>query len=147
MKKINTVTLCASASFYKRLWEVKGELNHRGFKVKIPNTALIMRKNNDFNVRKHKTWLTNALDYQLKRKLMNEHFKKVISSDCILVINLKKHNLKGYIGGNVLMEMTLAHHFKKKIFILNRIDENLPIKEEVLGLFPVFLDGDIAKIS
>jgi hypothetical protein len=48
---------------------------------------------------------------------MKGHFKKVLDSDAILVTNFEKNGVEGYIGGNVLMEITLAFHYKKPIFI------------------------------
>lgn len=62
-------------------------------------------------------------------------------------MNNEKNGVLGYIGGNVLMEMTIAFHFKKPIFIVNDISEDLPLKEEVYGMQPVFLNGDLSKIK
>src|SRR3989344_7809336 len=116
--KSKTITLCASASFYKGINQIKEDLIKLGFIVLIPHTASIMQKNNDFNVAHYKTWITSG-DYNKKKKLMDGHFKKIVKGDSILVINNTKHGVKGYIGGNVLMEMAIAYFLKKKIFILN----------------------------
>lgn len=78
---------------------------------------------------------------------MNGHFKKVVQADAIFVVNNKKHGIQGYIGGNVLMEMTLAYYFKKKIFIWNDITSDLSIEEEVRGLKPIFINQNLAKIK
>ena len=78
---------------------------------------------------------------------MNGHFKKVLEADVILVTNFEKNGMPGYIGGNVLMEMVLAFHYKKPIFIYNSISEDLGIKEEVYGLNPIFLNGDLNTLK
>jgi predicted nucleic-acid-binding protein len=106
-----------------------------------------MKRNNDFNVDHYKTWYKNAADYTKKKKFIVDHFKKVMQADAILVVNEEKHGMPGYIGNNVLMEMVIAFHHKEKIFILNQISEDLPIKEEVLGLFPTFIQGDLLQIK
>ncbi|MBI4089576.1 MAG: hypothetical protein HY424_02615 [Candidatus Levybacteria bacterium] len=145
-KKTKTITVCASASFVKEVLILEEELKKLGYKVLIPITAYEMKKKNDYNVGHYKTWFKNSKDYKIKTKLMNDHFKKVIKADAILVVNNEKRGLAGYIGGNTLMEMTLAYYFKKPIFILNEISNKLPIKEEVLGVNPIFLKGSIKNL-
>jgi hypothetical protein len=143
MKKINTIVICSSASFYKNLFPIQEALKSFGYKVVLPKTAKKMKKNNNFDVVSHKTWYKNPKDYYKKRALMDAHFKEVVKGDAILVTNFDKNGVKGYIGGNALMEITLAYYFKKPIFILNDIAVNSPIKEEIYGVNPVFLKGNL----
>ncbi len=105
-----------------------------------------MQKRNDFDVDKHKTWFKNKKDYHKKTKLMLKHFKKIIDADAILILNLEKRGLQGYIGGNTLMEMTLAFHYKKPIFIYDNISEELSFKEEIYAVNPKFIERDLKKI-
>lgn len=142
-KKI--ITICSSASFYKQVLEVEKELKKLGFKVKIPHIARVMKKTNNFNVSFYKTWFENKKDYKIKTNLMKKHFKKVMEADAILVLNYDKNGIKGYIGGNVLMEMVLAFHYKKKIFIYDYLGD-LQIKEEIYGLNPIFINKDLKRI-
>lgn len=64
-----------------------------------------------------------------------------------MVVNLEKKGMKGYIGGNTLMEMGLAFFLKKPIFIYRPISEELVHKEEIYGLLPIFINGDLEKIK
>lgn len=143
-KKI--ITLCSSASFYRDLLEIEKQLKKAGFQVKIPITAQRMKRSGNFNVADYKTWYTNKNDYKKKTKLMNEHFKKVLTANAILVVNNEKNGIKGYIGGAVLQEMTLAYLHKKQIFLWNDIISELSFEEEVRGLYPIIIDRDITKI-
>lgn len=142
-----TITLCSSVSFYKDVLDIEKQLKKLGFKTKIPKTARIMAKNKNFSVSYYKTWYKNPADYKLKTALMNGHFKKVIASDAILVINNEKNGVPGYIGGNVLMEMTVAYLNKKPIFLWSDISEDLAIKEEIRGLNPIIIGRDLNKIK
>ena len=117
-----------------------------GYKVVIPPTAYKMRKAKNFDVDVHKTWYKNPEDYWKKQRFMDWHFREIKKGDGILVANYDKKGIKGYIGGNVLMKIAIAYYFKKPIFILFDIEENSPIKEEVYGVNPVFLRGDITKL-
>jgi len=141
-----TITICSSASFYKQVIEVEKVLKSMGFKVKIPMTANEMKKKGNFNVETFKPWLTGKSNYRRKTFLTKQHFKKVVSGDAILVLNYKKNNIEGYIGGAVLAEMAVALHFKKPIYVLNPIPSRLTYTEELLGMQPIVLNGDLAKI-
>ncbi len=144
--KINVVTICCSASFYRQALEVQRDLRKRGFRVKIPHTANKMKKSGNFKVERYKTWFKNPEDYKIKARFMRQHFKKVLECDAILVLNYEKNNLQGYIGGNGLMEMALAFHHKKPIYVLNPVSTTSPLYEEILGMAPIFLHGDIERI-
>ncbi len=126
---------------------VEKKLKKSGYKVLIPKTARIMQKKGDYNDNKHRTWLTNEKDYKIKKSLMDGHFKKILRSDAILVVNNEKKGIKGYIGGNVLMEITVAYMQKLRIFILNPIDSKSPFEEELKAIDCIFLNQDLSKMK
>jgi len=141
------ITLCSSASFYRDVLKIERELKKLGFSVKIPKTANWMKRQRNFDPVSYKTWMQNPKDFKIKNRLIDDHFKKILASDAILVVNQEKRGLNGYIGGNVLMEMTIAYLHQKPIFILNSVSKKIAIYEEVLGLEPIFIDGDLEKIK
>jgi hypothetical protein len=141
------ITICSSASFYKNVIAIETQLKKMGYKVKIPKTANVMKKTGNFNVADYKTWYVNKEDYKKKTALMDGHFKKVLEADAILVVNNEKNGIMGYIGGNTLMEMTLAYHYKKPIFLWNDVTSSLAIEEEVRGLHPIIISQDLTKIT
>lgn len=146
-KKQKIITICASVSFAKEMLVIEKELKKLGFKVIIPKTAKMMKRNNNFDVAFYKTWYKNKNDYKKKKTFMDDHFKKIIAGDAVLIVNHLKNNLPGYIGGNTLMEMAIAYHYKKPIFIYNPISEESNIKEEIYGLFPIFINQNLNLIA
>ena len=146
MRKIKTITLCSSAAFYKTVGQIKEELTALHYKVLMPHTAERMRKSGDYDVNHYKIWFKDPRQYGRKSYLMRRHFAEVAKADAILVINLEKRRQKGYIGGNVLMEMGLAFYLRKRIFILNQIPKKSPLYEEVVGMMPTFINGDLKKL-
>lgn len=144
-KKI--ITICSSASFYKQVADIQIQLRKLGYKVKIPKTASKMIQSGDFDVENYKIWLKDENAYKIKTRLMDEHFKKVVECDAILVVNMEKKGIPGYIGGNVLMEMVIAYHYKKPIYIWNPIDHVSPFEEEIIGLKSIFINRDLSKIK
>jgi hypothetical protein len=105
-----------------------------------------MKKSGDYRVETYKTWYKNPKDYKKKASLMREHFKKVVECDAVLVLNYEKNGTQGYIGGNGLMEMALAFHLRRPIYILNPVLESSPLYEEILGVNPVFLNGSLSNL-
>ncbi len=141
------ITLCSSANFYKHVNEIADELESKGYRAIVPETAKKMRKSGNYNVSAVKTWIKNEAHLYKKQKLMDTNFKEVEHSDAILVINDKKHGAEGYIGPNVFMEMALAYYLKKPIYILNGVKDDSNIYEEVYGMGNIILDGDLSKIK
>ena len=124
------IFLCASMNFYEELVKIEKELMDKGFKVEIPVSAKLMKSKNDFIVEHFKGKTTSAQ----KGLYIKENFVNIASCDAILVINNEKNGISGYIGPNVLMEIGLAFHLNKQIYIWNQYPENAPYKDELLAL-------------
>jgi NTP pyrophosphatase (non-canonical NTP hydrolase) len=82
---------------------------------------------------------------KIENDYLNQHYKAILESDAVLIINLEKNGIKNYIGGNVLIEMGQAYVNNKKIFLLNSIPE-MKYTEEIIALKPISLNGDLSKI-
>lgn len=144
-KKI--ITICCSMHFYEKVYEIEKMLKKLGFKVKIPKTMNKMKKSGNYNLGDYKTWYKNESHYYKKKALMDDHFKKVINCDAVLIVNEEKNGVRGYIGGNTLMEMVIAYHYKKPIFVWNSLMKNFSFEEEIKGMKAIFLDQDLLKIK
>jgi nucleoside 2-deoxyribosyltransferase len=142
-----TITICSSAAFFKEVLEFEKKLLELGFKVLVPCTARQMKKEGNFNDSDFKPWFKDSSAYKRKTLLMRDHFKKVVNADAILVVNLRKHEVDGYIGGNTLMEIALAFHLRKPIFVLNEVPSDFFLYEEIAGVNPVILNGNLNLIK
>ena len=147
MKKAKTIiTICSSAAFYKQAIDIQDGLNNLGCEVIVPITATRMKESGNFDVSHYKTWFANTKDYHMKAHYMRTHFEKVEKADAILVLNYEKNGVQNYIGGNVLMEMSLAFWLNKPIFILNEVTEESSFEEEIWGMEPILLHGDFSML-
>jgi hypothetical protein len=135
------ITICSSANFYKQAGEIKEQLQNLGLEVIIPAMAEKMKETGDYEVSHYKTWYADPGDYHKKASLMHGHFDEVAKADAVLILNYEKNGKQNYIGANVLMEMALAFHMKKPIFILNEMPTDSAFEEELLGMMPVILHG------
>ena len=122
------------------------QLERQGFIVVLPDTAQRMRTGGLTNVEAVLDWSTNPLGYEGKGQLIRGHFNKIAQGDAILVANYAKTDKPDYIGPNVLMEMALAFYLRKQIYVLYGCPERSPLRDEILALSPMFLNGDMTKI-
>lgn len=79
-----------------------------------------------------------------KAEAIREHFAKIEWSDAIVVVNSEKNGVAGYIGGNTLMEMALAFHLKKPIY-LTQTAPDVSYREEILGMLPLKVEELLAQ--
>lgn len=141
------LAICASASFYTEVINFSYQLEKLGLIVVLPKTATKMKAGNGDNKEVIIDWSIAPEGYHGKALLIREHFNEIEKSDAILVINYEKHSKKNYIGPNVLMEMSTAFYLNKPIYVLNGIPEDSPLIDEILGLEPIFLNGDVSKLK
>lgn len=71
------------------------------------------------------------------------HYKHILESDAILIVNAEKNGVKNYIGGNVLIEMGQAYVNDKKIFFLYDMPTNSGYLDEIESMDPICLNGNL----
>ncbi|MCL5006922.1 MAG: hypothetical protein M1153_02155 [Patescibacteria group bacterium] len=152
------ITICGSIGFYKEMETARDELIKFGHEVKIPELTLevppefgegrkiyfgqYVEQNGGIDAfpSKHKIW-------DLKEGAINDHFLKIDWCEGILVVNHEKRGIRGYVGGNTLIEIGVAFYLKKKIYILNQVSSNLSYKQEIMGMKPTILNGNLAGLK
>ena len=142
------ITVCGSIAFIKEMEWLANQLIELGHKAEFPPTKIPGEKGElipALEYYKHKKALPaddKAWIWKHHFQRIKDHFDKVEWAEAILVANFDKNNIVGYIGPNTLMEMGLAFHLGKKIYLLNPIPE-LAWKEEILGMKPVVIEEDL----
>ncbi len=135
----------------------RDELKKNGHEVKIPELALEVPQ--EFSGGK-KVYFGQYIEqnggidafpagheiWNMKEGAINDHYEKIDWCDGILVVNHEKRGINGYVGGNTLIEIGVAFYLKKKIYILNPVSSELSYKQEILGMKPRILNGDLSKI-
>lgn len=150
------ITLCGSISFYTQMEELKQQLESNGHEVYIPLLTIIVPQYSDdrkINFAKYidehggiDAFPPNDPIWTAKQDALNDHFRKIEWADAIIVANYEKRKIEGYIGGNTFIEIGLAFYLKKHIYILNPISSLIPYKQEIYGMKPVLLNGNLDLI-
>ena len=145
------ITICGSIAFYDEMLYIKKNLEHLGHQVKLPLSEVKDENGNMIPVKEYyakRKAETNDMSWIWDRKeeAMRLHFQKIEWSDAVLILNHDKNNIPNYVGANTLLEMGLAFHLNKKLFLLNDIPE-ISYKEEILGMKPIVISQDLTKIK
>ncbi len=138
------IMIIGSMSFVRDMIAIKKDLDRMGHKAAIPLGTEPHQKDNSFV-----DSLEENLEFCIKNNVMKRNFDLVAKNDAVLVLNHKKNRIGGYIGASVLMEMAIAHHLNKKIFIFNNIPHFKDVRwaHEVSIMQPKIIDGDLTRIK
>ncbi len=152
------ITICGSIAFYSEMEKLKDFLETAGHEVFIPllsNEApaemgggkkiyfgKYIEDNGGMDAfpPEHEMW-------NLKERAIRDHYNKIEWCEAILVVNHEKIGVSGYIGGNTLIEIGVAFYLKKPIYILNPISAELSYRQEIYGMKPIFLNGDVTNVK
>ncbi|HSW78165.1 MAG TPA: DUF84 family protein [Candidatus Chromulinivoraceae bacterium] len=131
------LTICGSMHHIEGMREAEKILAQAGYEVDIPNPR---EGEVDYHI------LSDAERASLKNTLIKEHLDKITESDAVFIYNEAKKGVAGYIGGNTLMEMAFAYQQNIEIFLL-RPAPDLSYADEILGMQPIVIDGDVIQID
>ena len=139
------IYLVGSMNFVKNMVEIKKQLEEKGHEVQLPHDTNKFLNDPNYTTDNHEEDYKFCLDNNIMKKC----FDSVAESDATLILNYKKGDIEGYVGAFTLMEMAIAHHFNKKIFLLNPPPD---VKEhrsthEVLIAQPIILNGNLDNIK
>ena len=145
------ITICGSIAFYDEMLDIKKKLEQLGHQIKLPPFEVKDENGNMIPIKEYYSRRKSETDatswiWDRKEDAMRMHFQKVEWSDAVLILNYDKNNISNYVGANTLLELGLAFHLNKKLFLLNDIPE-IGYKEEILGMKPIIINNDLTKIK
>lgn len=144
------ITLCGSIAFYEEMTGLKNRLEKLGYKVQLPPAKVPGKDGKMIPVAEYYKMRKTAPDsdewvWKRRAEVIEDHNQKIAWADAVLVVNFAKNSIENYIGGNTFLEMGVAFWLKKKIYLLNSIPE-ISYREEILGMKPVVINGDLNLI-
>ena len=84
--------------------------------------------------------------WKIKGDAIKSYLKEIDKADAVLFCNFDKGEKKNRVGDNSFLEMGYSFFKEKKIFVLQAPPYGDDKIEEVLGMQPLFLNGDISKL-
>jgi len=147
------ITICGSINFTPEIIKIKEKLENNNHQVNIP---YFVRKimNGEYSYEEYMKEKEEVGDINIRKSVNRDfikgHWNLIKDSDVILVLNLPKKGIEGYIGGNSLIEMGFAYIMNKKIYLYNPIpvkSQQMHYVDEIIDLKPIILEGDLDKIK
>lgn len=135
------IILCGSISNADEILRVKQELEMRGHEVEIPEGV----KRAEIRAGVNASYSEKA-DIKIKYDLIKGYFEKMKNYDAVLIINSEKNGIKGYIGGNTLIEMAFAHVLNKPLYCLYELP-HMDYLSEMLAMKPMILNGNVDSVK
>jgi hypothetical protein len=135
-----TIAICGSMAFAKQMLEIQKELLKRGINVFVPDGNELQENYKEAGTSEE------AVQRKIEHSYIKSHYKFILQSDAILVLNYDKNEIQNYIGGNSFLEMGFAHVNDKQIYMLNPVPE-MGYWSELCAMQPIILNGDLDKIN
>lgn len=135
------IGVIGSMQYTERIFEARDELIQRGHDAFITSLAEPFIGKSDEEKERIK------LDQKNNKDAIREFWRLMQGADAVLVMNLDKHGVKNYIGGNTFLEVGFAHVLNQKIFFLNPIPDMPYYKTELIAMKPIVINGDLSKIA
>ena len=128
-------------SVSKEMVEAEKNLKELGHKVVIPDFTYEYAEMDTID-KMHTESARNKVEHDLIRG----YYKKIKDSDALIVINVNRHGVEGYIGGNSFLEMGFAYILNKPIYLFNNIPE-MSYTDEIKAMQPTIINGDLGLIK
>ncbi len=134
------IGVIGSMQYTEKMLEARDELIRLGHDAFVTTLAAPFVGKNDEEKEKIK------IEQKQNQDAIREFWHLMQGADAVLVLNLDKHGIKNYIGGNTLMEIGFAHVLNQRIFLYNQIPEIPFYKTEIEAVKPIVIGGDLTKI-
>lgn len=133
------ITISGSLSFAKEMKEVRDELIKMGNIVLTPEH--LDECISDQNRKTEKWSIKDFIDGT------KGHYDKIEKSDAVLVFNLDKKGIKGYVGASSFSEAVIAVCKDKKIFFYNDLPDMSYIKGDLECMGGIVINQDLSLIK
>lgn len=135
------IVICGSMTASREMAEAEKTLKELGHEIVLPEFTHEYASLDTID-KMH----TESARHKVEYDLIRGYFEKIKSSDAVLIVNVEKKGVKGYIGGNSFLEMGFAFVLNKPIYLLHEIP-NISYRDEIEAMSPIILNRDFSKIS
>lgn len=133
------IIICCSLTASEEVLKVRDDLIKLGHEVEIPHGVKMFEEGKLYKTDSEK------LQAKIDHDLIKVYFEKIKNCDAVLIVNPEKKEIKGYVGGNTLIEMAFGYVLGKKIYLLHELPE-MAYTSEIAAMKPVLLEGNLEKI-
>ena len=139
------IAMCGSMTVHPKIMELASQLEAMGHTTIVPKFSLfeLERIGQGESLESIHGESTQA---KIDEDLIRYFYRQIQESDAILVVNIERKGIPGYIGGNTFLEIGFAHVLGKQVFLLHPLPE-MAYTDELLAMQPTVLDGNVEKLA
>jgi len=139
IKSMKKIVICGSMSASKEMMEAAEYLKSKGYEGTVPHGAGMDGSGGK----------TPSESTENKRSggLIRAYYDEIKDADAVLLMNVPKRGISGYIGGNAFLEYGFAHVLDKIIYLMFPYNETSPYVAEMAAMDAHVIDGDLSKIN
>jgi len=135
------IVICGSMTASKEMLEIEKKLQALGREVILPPFTHDYAALDEMD-KMH----SESANNKIKHNLVGVYYEEIKNSDAILVINIERKGIRGYIGGNSFLEMGFARVLNKPIYLWDGIPE-MSYRDEIEAMQPIIINGDLFLIK
>ncbi len=134
------IGIIGSMQYTEKMLEVRDQLARMG------HNAFVTDLHKPFIGKSDEEKELIKLDQKNNQDAIREMWRLMQDADAVLVLNLDKHGINNYIGGNTFLEMGFAHVLNQKIFLYNPIPDMPHYKTELEAIKPIVINQDLSAV-
>lgn len=135
------IGVAGSMQFIEQMAEIAEKLQELG------HETFVSKFKDEYIGKTDKEKEDQKLHDKMKNDAIREFWKPMQDADALVVVNLDKHGIKNYIGGNSFLEMGFAHVLNQKIFLMNPIPDMPFYGTEIIAMNPIVINGDLRRVN
>ena len=109
--EIMKIGILGSMQYTEKMLEIRDQLKELG------HDAFVTDLHKPFIGKSDEEKERIKIDQKNNKDAIREMWRLMQDAEAVLVLNLDKHGIKNYIGGNTFLEMGFAHVLNQKIFL------------------------------
>lgn len=135
------IVICGSMTASKEMLEIEKKLQTLGHEVVLPPFTHDYAALDEMD-KMH----SESAQNKIKHNLVGVYYEEIKNNDAVLVVNIERKGIKGYIGGNSFLEMGFARVLNKPIYLWDGIPE-MSYRDEIEAMQPIIINGDLSLIK
>lgn len=142
IKDMKKIVICGSMSASTEMMEAAEYLKSKGYEVAVPHGADAYA-----NGEKAPETVSESTENKRSGGLIKAYYDEIKEADAVLLMNVPKRGVNGYIGGNTFLEYGFAHVLGKVIYLMFPYNETSPYVAEMAAMDAHVINGDLSKIN
>ena len=139
--EIMKIGILGSMQYTEKMLEIRDQLKELG------HDAFVTDLHKPFIGKSDEEKERIKIDQKNNKDAIREMWRLMQDAEAVLVLNLDKHGIKNYIGGNTFLEIGFAHVLNQTIFLYNPIPDMPYYTTEIEPMNTMVINADLSVLG